>query len=253
RPEQGLRPGGAGNGGRRQAGRRHRPAARRGDPRPARRGRRAFGYVLPRVPRRSAARSQKWHAADRRRPGAHRLTGPPDRAGHAAPRRAQHVEDEMPKTRKVGNLLALAVLSYLTAAPMHPYELGRTLRDNGDARSIKFNQGSLYMVIQQLAKAGYVTEVETTREGQRPERTVYALTDAGRQEFRDWLRDLVAEPKHEYPQFVAALSLIAALPPSEVVPLLRHRLDRLASQRAEIQGLIDRTLAEGVPALFVVE
>lgn len=159
----------------------------------------------------------------------------------------------MPKTRKVGNLLALAVLSYLTVRPMHPYELGRTLRDNGDARSIKFNQGSLYMVIQQLAKAGYVTEVETTREGQRPERTVYGLTDAGRQEFRDWLRDLVAEPKHEYPQFVAALSLLAALPPSEVLPLLRRRLDALASQRTEIQSLIDRTLAEGVPALFVVE
>jgi DNA-binding PadR family transcriptional regulator len=159
----------------------------------------------------------------------------------------------MPKTRKVGNLLALAVLSYLTVRPMHPYELGRTLRHNGDARSIKFNQGSLYMVIQQLARAGYVTEVETTREGQRPERTVYALTGAGRQEFRDWLRDLVAEPRHEYPQFVAALSLIAALPPREVVPLLRHRLDRLAGERAEIQGLIDGTLADGVPALFVVE
>jgi DNA-binding PadR family transcriptional regulator len=159
----------------------------------------------------------------------------------------------MPKTRKVGNLLALAVLSYLTVRPMHPYELGRTLRDNGDARSIKFNQGSLYMVIQQLAKAGYVTEVETTREGQRPERTVYALTDDGRREFRDWLRDLVAEPKHEYPQFVAALSLIAALPPSEVLPLLRHRLDRLAGERAEIRGLIDRALAEGVPVLFLVE
>ena len=159
----------------------------------------------------------------------------------------------MPKTRQGGTLLALAGLSYLTVRPMHPYELGRTLRDNGDARSIKFNQGSLYMVIQQLAKAGYVTEVETTREGQRPERTVYALTDAGRQEFRDWLRDLVAEPKHEYPQFVAALSLIAALPPSEVLPLLRHRLDRLASQRAEIRDLIDRALGDGVPALFVVE
>jgi DNA-binding PadR family transcriptional regulator len=163
------------------------------------------------------------------------------------------VEDEMPKTRKVGNLLALAVLSYLTVRPMHPYELGRTLRDNGDARSIKFNQGSLYMVIGQLAKAGYVTEVETTREGQRPERTVYALTDAGRAEFRDWLRDLVAEPKHEYPQFVAALSLIAALPPSEVLPLLRHRLDRLADAAAEIRGIVDAARADGVPELFLVE
>jgi len=49
----------------------------------------------------------------------------------------------MAKKRKVGNLLALAVLSYLTRQPMHPYELGRTLREHGDARSIKYNHGSL--------------------------------------------------------------------------------------------------------------
>jgi DNA-binding PadR family transcriptional regulator len=159
----------------------------------------------------------------------------------------------MVSKRKVGNLLALAVMSYLSQQPMHPYELGRTLREHGDARSIKFNHGSLYMVVGQLAKAGYVTELETSREGQRPERTVYALTDAGRAEFRDWLRELVAEPQQEYPHFVAALSLIAALPPSEVVPLLRRRLDLLQQEHAEIRGLIDTTLARGVPELFLVE
>src|SRR5215216_563094 len=141
--------------------------------------------------------------------------------------------------RKVNNLLALAVLSYLTTGPKHPYELGRTLREHGDDRSIKFNHGSLYMVVGQLAKAGFVTERETTREGQRPERTVYALTEAGRYELHDWLRALVEDPQHEYPQFVAALSLIGALPPSEVLALLRRRLDRLAEQRAEIRALVD--------------
>ncbi|HEY2305887.1 MAG TPA: PadR family transcriptional regulator [Streptosporangiaceae bacterium] len=159
----------------------------------------------------------------------------------------------MTQKRKVSNLLALAVMSYLSQQPMHPYELGRTLREHGDARSIKFNHGSLYMVVGQLAKAGYVTELETSRAGLRPERTVYALTDAGRAEFRDWLTELVAEPQHEYPQFVAALSLIAALPPGDVVPLLRHRLGRLAAERAEIAGLIDTTLANGVPELFLIE
>jgi DNA-binding PadR family transcriptional regulator len=159
----------------------------------------------------------------------------------------------MAKRRKVGNPLALAVLSYLTRGPMHPYQLGRTLRDHGDARSIKFNQGSLYMVVQQLAKAGFVVAQETSRAGQRPERTVYALTDAGRHELRDWLRELVEVPGHEYPQFVAALSLIAALPPGEVVELLGRRLGRLAEQRAEIRDLIDRTLAGGVHPLFLVE
>jgi len=159
----------------------------------------------------------------------------------------------MAKKRKVGNLLALAVMSYLSQQPMHPYELSRTLREHGDDRSIKFNHGSLYMVVGQLAKAGYITEVETSREGQRPERTIYALTDEGRAEFRDWLAELVAEPEHEYPHFVAALSLIAALPPSEVVSLLRHRLGQLHQASTEIRGLIDTTLARGVPELFLVE
>src|SRR5215813_8824032 len=153
----------------------------------------------------------------------------------------------MANKRKVGNPLALAVLSYLTMRPMHPYELSRTLRDNGDARSIKFNHGSLYMVVQQLAKAGFVAEVETSREGQRPERTVYAITDAGRREARDWLSELISEPEHEYPHFVTAL------PPGEVVPLLRARLEALVGQRAEIQGMIDSSLGQGVPRLFLVE
>ena len=82
---------------------------------------------------------------------------------------------------------------------------------------------------------------------------MYALTGAGRAELRDWLRELVEEPQHEYPHFVAALSLISALPPSEVLTLLRRRLTRLAAQRAEIQAIIGDTLAQGVPRLFLVE
>jgi hypothetical protein len=109
------------------------------------------------------------------------------------------------------------------------------------------------MVAGQLAKAGFVTEQETGRQGQRPERTVYTLTDAGRDELRDWLRELVQQPQHEYPAFVAALSLITALPPSQVLDLLRTRLTHLAQQRAEIRGLIDTSLASGVPGLFLIE
>jgi DNA-binding PadR family transcriptional regulator len=159
----------------------------------------------------------------------------------------------MTKKRKVANLLALAVLSYLSQRPMHPYELGRTLRDHGDARSIKFNHGSLYMVVGQLVRAGLIVEVETSRQGQLPERTVYGLTDEGRRELRDWLRELVEQPNHEYPAFVAALSLIGALHPDEAVELLRGRLERLAERREEIAALIDGVLSSGMPGLFVVE
>ena len=159
----------------------------------------------------------------------------------------------MTEKRQVGNPLALAVLAYLMRGPMHPYELGRALREHRDDRSIKFNPGSLYMVVKQLAKAGFIAEQATIRDSQRPERTVYELTEAGRRELRDWLRELVEEPQHEYPQFVAALSLIAALPPDEVVDLLGRRLVRLAEQRTEIRGGIDDTVASGVHPLFLIE
>ena len=155
--------------------------------------------------------------------------------------------------RAVSNLLALAVLSYLSRAPMHPYELGRMLREHGDARSVKYTPSSLYMVVGQLERAGLITAQGPSREGRRPERTVYALTDAGRAELGDWLRELVAEPRHEYPHFVTALSLIGALGPDEVVELLERRLERLAAVRAETRAAIDETVAGGVHPLFLVE
>jgi DNA-binding PadR family transcriptional regulator len=159
----------------------------------------------------------------------------------------------MAPRRKVENLLALAVLGYLTQRPMHPYELSRTLRDNDDARSFKFSHGSLYMVFGQLSKAGLIIEQETRREGQRPERTLYAITEAGRTEFREWLGHLLAEPHQEYPHFVAALAMIAALPPDQVVDLLRDRLTRLAAQRSACQEVIDQALAAELHPLFLVE
>lgn len=162
-------------------------------------------------------------------------------------------EPPSPKKRKVPNLLALAILSYLSHEPMHPYQLSRTLRDHGDARSVKFSHGSLYAVVEQLTKARFIVPKEVGRTGQRPERTVYAATDAGRRELHEWLGELVSEPQHEYPHFVSALAFIVALPPGEAVERLRTRVKNLNRERAQIRTLVDGALAQGVPALFLVE
>ncbi|MDG6108570.1 PadR family transcriptional regulator [Dactylosporangium aurantiacum] len=152
--------------------------------------------------------------------------------------------------RKVANLLALAVLAYLGRAPMHPYELSKTLRAHGDDRSIKFTHGSVYMVVEQLVKAGLIAEQETSREGQRPERTVYGITPDGRAELQEWLRDLVGTPRHEYPAFGSALSLVSALHPDVVVELLRQRLVLLEEQRAAAAALAEAATPH---PLFLVE
>lgn len=157
------------------------------------------------------------------------------------------------KRRAVANPLALAVLAWLLVEPMHPYELGRRLKETGKDRNIRYNRGSLYMVVEQLNKAGFVAGRETVRDTQRPERTVYALTDAGRQELYDWMRELVAQPQHEYPQFGVALSLLSVLEPAEAANLLGQRLAAMTGEAEEIRAGIRAATGDGVGWMFLIE
>src|SRR5512132_2511464 len=100
--------------------------------------------------------------------------------------------------RRVGNPLALAVLSCLSERPMHPYEISTTLRTRGKEQSIKLNYGSLYSVVENLQKHALIRPRETTRDGKRPERTVYEITPAGIQEFEDWLAELLSTPVRDF-------------------------------------------------------
>jgi DNA-binding PadR family transcriptional regulator len=158
----------------------------------------------------------------------------------------------MPKRRKVGNLLALAVLSALVQRPMHPYEIATALRGWGKDQDMEFKWGSFYTVIRNLEKHEMIAAVESVREGRRPERTVYRITDAGRAELVDWARELVSTPMPEHPRFRAGLSVLAALHPDEATALLRQRLDLLTDAIASDRAVLDEHLRE-VPRLFLVE
>jgi DNA-binding PadR family transcriptional regulator len=159
----------------------------------------------------------------------------------------------MAQRRKVANPLALAVLAWLVTGPMHPYELGRRLQETGQDKQIKYNRSSLYMVVEQLAKAGFVAEQETVRDTPRPERTVYALTPDGRAELYDWMRELLADPQHEYPQFGVALSLLSIIAPGEAVELLGRRLAKLNAETTQLQDTMQSAAQGGLPWVFLIE
>jgi DNA-binding PadR family transcriptional regulator len=147
----------------------------------------------------------------------------------------------------------LAVLVLLFEKAMHPYEMAATLKQRGKERSIKLRYGSLYTVIGQLEREGFIQAAGTERDGGRPERTTYRITDVGESEMSSWLRALLAEPVKEYPQFEAALSLLPALPPKDVQLLLAERLGRLEEQDRQMQADLTDAAATNVPALFLVE
>ena len=151
------------------------------------------------------------------------------------------------------NPLALAVLALLFERPMHPYEMGVILRQRHKEESIKLRYGSLYTVIDLLLRRGFIAARETERDGKRPERTVYEITAAGRDELHGWMTDLIAAPVKEYPQFEAALCLLPVLPPDEALALLQQRLARIDQTAAALGAQIETVSRMNLPPLFVIE
>jgi len=153
----------------------------------------------------------------------------------------------------VSNPLALAALACLFERPMHPYEMATTLRERGKDQSIKLNYGSLYTVVEALQQHGLIVAQETEREGRRPERTVYRLTDAGRMELIDWVSELLSRPMKEYTRFEAGLSLAAALPPEDIVALLAQRCVNLELEISQMRSLLQLVQERGLRRIFVIE
>lgn len=155
--------------------------------------------------------------------------------------------------RKIGNPLALAVLACLFEKPMHPYEMASTMRERHQDESIRLNYGSLYTIVQSLQRHRMIDPLEVQRDGNRPERTVFRLTDVGRIELIDWLSELLCTPEREFTQFEAGLSLLPILPPADAVVLLRQRCDRIEVELAHYVASRDIALGRHLPRLFLIE
>jgi DNA-binding PadR family transcriptional regulator len=149
--------------------------------------------------------------------------------------------------------LAIAVLSLLTREPMHTYEMRQRIRVRNIDRIMKVTQGTLYSTVERLADAGLITAVETSREGRRPERTVYAITDAGRDQMIDALRETLLRPAPEYRRLAMALSFASALEPAEVADLLEQRSLEVEVQLSGMNTALDATRKHGLDRVHLIE
>lgn len=157
---------------------------------------------------------------------------------------------DLPKTG-----LALAVLTLLNERPMHPYEMKVLMEERGHEEVIKLKGGSLYDTVDRLEKLGFIKSREPSREGRRPERTVYALTDGGRDEVQTWMRELVSVPVNEYPRFTAALAFLLNLrDKDEVLQLLQRRVAFLEVEIVRVQRMLDGAHAQPhILPIFLIE
>lgn len=130
----------------------------------------------------------------------------------------------------------IAVLALLREAPMHPYQMQRLLRMRHKDDILVLKRGSLYHAIGRLLRADLIAVESTTREGNRPERTVYRIVPAGLQAFTSTLQRIVAVPRRESSEFMAAMSFLVHLDPQEAALRMQERMRVLEREIARLRA-----------------
>jgi DNA-binding PadR family transcriptional regulator len=150
------------------------------------------------------------------------------------------------------SVLALAVLSMLTEEPMHAYRMQQLIKERHKDDVVNVTQrNSVYQTIQRLLRDELVEVGSTERADNRPERTTYRITNAGRTVLGDWLRTMLATPSNEYPEFPAALSFLPNLSPPEAIEALTARVSRLEERLTALGD--EMTQNDFLPRLFLIE
>jgi DNA-binding PadR family transcriptional regulator len=149
--------------------------------------------------------------------------------------------------------IALAVLALLYEEPMHPYRMQLLIKQRGKDEVINVRQrASLYQTIERLQKAGLISVRHTSRNERWPERTVYALTEEGRVTVLLWMREMLATPAREFPEFPAALAYLPLLAPEDALSQLMARVSALEKELARIDAEL-RNAPVDLARLFLIE
>lgn len=156
-------------------------------------------------------------------------------------------------TRAIRTPLTMAVLTLLRERPRHPYDMQAILRDRYVGEVVKLRGGSLYDAIRRLEAAGLLAAVETNRAGARPERTVYAITDAGEELLDALVEEYLGTVAEEYPVFSAGLAHILNVQPAKAIELLSQRIDALQARFDEVAKALTTLRRDGLPRVVTVE
>ena len=151
------------------------------------------------------------------------------------------------------DMVALTTLGLLSEQSCHPYEIQRLLIDRHKGYAVGKTR-ALYRAIEELEALGYIEQLETSREGRRPERTVYQITAEGRDELENWLADLLASPVDEHPAFNIAVGLLGYITQERAEAALAMRVVGLQARLVALD--VSLKLAQddlGLPRLVLLE
>ncbi len=136
--------------------------------------------------------------------------------------------------------LSHAILGLLTVAPMTGYELKTQAFDNTIAHFWQADQTQIYRTLAAMAESGWVEGTLEIQED-RPNRKVYHITEAGREELQRWLKTKQPLPTYREP-FLVQMFFAGEL---DKETILAH----ITQQRAAHQARLAHYESISIPSL----
>ena len=141
-------------------------------------------------------------------------------------------------------LMALGILA--RNGPSHGHHIRRVADLTDVAEWGGVSVGALYRELRAMEREGLVTAMRTEKVGNRPERTVYAITDEGQLELST-LREQAIKPLLSGPDPMGVAMLFAAdgMEPGELRRTLRTRREMLAIGVVQVAADREQLIARG--------
>ncbi len=155
----------------------------------------------------------------------------------------------------IQNLTKLILLGILFEfpKPIHGYEIKKVINQWAIGEFTEISYGSLYYNLEKMEKEGLLSS-RKEKDSERPERTLYHITEKGKTELIVMIRKNFFEIQPiRYPLDVGLL-FMPILSKSEIIEAIDKRIQYIQKKNKEHKGLID-TLKRKIPffAIYIIK
>ncbi|MBU2699839.1 DNA-binding PadR family transcriptional regulator [Sporomusaceae bacterium BoRhaA] len=137
----------------------------------------------------------------------------------------------------------LIILGLLMNGEKHPYEMQHIMKMRKMDKFVSFYKGSLYYAVEQLKDEGLIEVSQVIKEEKRPDKTVYKITEAGKNEFQDLLMQQMSKEEQHYDPLYTALVFARYGDSQKIAEVIKQKI-KYAEKKIEV---MEKALAEISP------
>lgn len=138
--------------------------------------------------------------------------------------------------------MRLIILGLLINGEKHPYEIQHLMKIKKMDKYIKFQKGSLYYAVEQLQKSGFIEVTDIIRDTNRPDKTIYRITEKGREEFNKLLLEQFSFVDYFFHPMYAALLFAQYGDNEKIAAVLDDRIKKVEIGLARMQKVYEEHL-----------